>query len=292
MPIFYLFAASPTTNGTAFTPAGFQSQVGSFASAQSITDLADETTEAGSVQKSKTDAARFLGRRAGYTPQGNNSGAASEYFDELLIYNTDGNLQTIRRDVLTGNLQVDGSFINPTGTVTSFMRYEGLTADRSSINALFKAEEGNWSAQIFRPGEGSGFHALLTAGDDTVIGSAANDSIDAGPGVNYVFGKEGADSFYIYRGRSSKTFTKKQSNQGLQVSKQTRPARYTYDKDVILIQDFDPQSDQLFIQGKPASYQYQKSDGNTLIFADKKQQNLVAVLVGATGIDASNFLSF
>ena len=296
MALITLFTNNAAASGRNFTASGFAGEAGAFVAIQSLTSLGDEIPGDGKIERTARNDAAKIARTVGYSPSGADR-AATSYWDQLIQYNDNAQPERIRRDQITGQLKVDNSFLAPSGTVTAFTRYEGLTDDGSSINALFQVENGEWAANVFRPGEGAGFHTSLTAGNDTVIGSAGSDRIEAGSGVNRILGKEGADTFFISTGKKSKTSSKKKDSLGLLIGSRANPTGksknlYTYDKSVDIIEDYEAGIDQIALQGNPRGYSYETIQGSSWIFTGKNQNNLVAIVVDVAGLSAGDVIGW
>lgn len=296
MALITLFATSEADAGRHFTAAGFASEAGRFDHIRSLVSLGEERNRDGVVERSARDELANTSRTAGYTPT-DQPGIASDYWDQLIQFDNNGTPAQIRRDQITGVIQIDNSFLQPTGTVSSFIRYEGLTSDGSSINAAFQIDGGSWIVSTFMPAEGAQFHSAITAGDDTIIGTAGSDQIQAGAGVNRLQGKGGADTFYVAIGQKSKTVKRKKESLGLLIGSQSQANGkskkiYTYDNSVDIIEDFEQGSDMIALQGNPKRFSFNSINGDSWIFSGKGDNNLLAIVLNTNKISASDVASW
>jgi len=101
----------------------------------------------------------------------------------------------------------------------------------------------------------------------------------------------------LVRGSASKWYSKKQKGKGLQITPKKGAVdgrgrvRYAYDSSVDLVRDYE-KVDELFLPGSPSRYSYADVNGNTLVFADRGQRNLMAVIVGTPGLGAADFMGY
>lgn len=296
MAFITLFAQGEADAGRNFTAAGFASEAGRFDHIRNLVSLGDERSRDGVIERSASDELTNTSRTAGYTPT-DQPGTASDYWDQLIQFDSNGTPAQIRRDQITGAIQIDDSFLQPTGTVSSFIRYEGLTSDGSSINAAFQIDDGSWIASTFRPAEGVQFHNAITAGDDTIVGTAGSDQIQAGAGINRLLGKGGADTFYVAMGQKSKTVKKQKESLGLLISNQSQAKGkskkiYTYDNSVDIIEDFEQGSDMIALQGNPKRFNFNSINGDSWIFSGKDDNNLLAIVLNTNKISVSDVASW
>lgn len=115
--------------------------------------------------------------------------------------------------MITGALTVDETFLSPVGIATSFVRYGGLSLDDISLLPALVVDGASLQVADLLSSRLNGLHSSLTIGDDVVSGSALSDHLDAGPGLNNLYGAEGADTFLLSTGRSG-GWTRRQSTTG------------------------------------------------------------------------------
>lgn len=292
-----LYQAGQASLGQKFTPNGF------FEAAQALGQLnvgalAEERRDAGQVTRRAVSADGRQSRTIGYQEDSAAVGArgATEWWDQLLVANEADEVVSIRRDVLTGVLVVDESFLLPSGRVTSWTRFGALSAERSLLPSVV-VRDGSWLTSDLQGVAPDQLHAALTSDDDVIQGSAFADEIAGGKGVNSLYGQGGADIFFLDAGSGARWYRKKQSNRGLQIS----PAKsrikggrqyLAYDRDVSVVYDFEVGVDALRLPGNPGSYFYEDVNGNSLVYTSKAKKNLVGVVVGVKGLDASDFSPF
>lgn len=295
MARFLLYAISGV--GQKFTPWGLRESQDSLPP-QSLGGFGDATREGDLVTRRALSAAGDQSRTIGYSvdPAASDARSASEWWDQRINAGADGSIASIRRNVLTGSLVVGDLFLQPSGLVAGWARFSALSEERSLLPSVV-AREGQWQAADLLSLSPEGLHAALVSRDDIIEGSSAGDQIAGGAGLNSLFGREGADEFYFQPGEKSKWYTKKQKGKGLQISPAQGAVRggkqrYAYDPDVSIVNDFERGIDRLYLPGRPSSYYYSEVNGNSLVFSGKNQRDLLAVIVGAKGLDGSDFLQY
>lgn len=206
-----------------------------------------------------------------------------------LVY-TGSNNPSLQRDVITGQLTVDQISLSPTGSVSSFVRYGGLAADGASLVPSFAVEGVNWSVADLLAARSADLHSFLTSGDDVLVGSSLNDQINAGPGLSNLYGAEGSDLFLLTAGRPGAWMSRKTKDRGVLIGQRTGSRkRFLYDADLNIVRDFQRGEDILALASKPSSFTYVDDKLGTLVFTSASKRNLVAIVEGARGLDASDF---
>ncbi len=180
--------------------------------------------------------------------------------------------------------------------MTSWARFDGLSAERSLLPSVV-VRDASWLVSDLQGVAPERLHAVLTLGDDVIQGSAFDDEIAGGKGMNSLYGQSGADAFFFDAGSGARWYPKKQSNRGLQISPlkpRIKGGRQylAYDRDVSIVYDFEKGVDSLRLPGNPSSYFYEDVNGNSLVYASKAKSNLVGVVIGVKGLDESAFTAF
>jgi hypothetical protein len=292
-----LYQAGQLSLGQKFTPSGFGQADQAFGQFN-VGALAEERRDAGQVTRRAVSADGSQSRTLGYQEDAAASGArgATEWWDQRLVANEAGEIVSIRRDVLTGSLVVDESFLFPSGSVTSWARFDGLSAERSLLPSVVVLD-GSWLASDLQGVSPDRLHAALTAGNDVIQGSNFDDEIAGGKGVNSLYGQSGVDAFFFDAGSGARWYPKKQSNRGLQISPlkpRIKGGRQylAYDRDVSVVYDFVKGVDTLRLPGNPGSYFYEDVNGHSLVYTSKAKSNLVGVVIGMKGLGVSDFDAF
>lgn len=288
-----LYASDSATAGARFTAAALAAREPSLSSAAEIVSLAPEQLDGSLVVRVGESADRRSTRTVAFQPDSSwpETRSASQWWEQLASYDASGSLSLLQRDDLTGLLTVNVSSGLPTGTVNAFTRYQGLNAERTSLEPSFSVSSGSWQASELLPSRQSDLHALLTAGNDTVIGTVLDDHLSAGPGLNNLFGNEGGDLFLLGAGRSGRWQRRQSSQSGVLLQQRSGSGRkrFLYDADVDLVRDFERSVDVLALPSRPSSYVYVDDKLGTLVFANRSKRDLVAVIDGVKGLDAADF---
>jgi hypothetical protein len=302
MAIIILYSRPDMSRGGIFTASSFDQDEALLGAAGLIRELGDEDVSGDSVLRSAVDERGEYFRLVGYkrNPDDQSPGAATEWWDVRAQLEPDGQAaRMIARDTLTGSLVLEGSFLSPVGKVTGYERFHGYTEDGSTLAPAFTAQQGDWDSSALVEASGAQLHSLLAAGSDRIFGSDLDDTIESAGGIDEITGNLGADRFLIARGQSSKWLRKETPSAGLLIetrnknsgSKKTKLS-YAYDPDVDVITDFQKNLDTLLLQGPVSRYSYADNGESTLVFGGDSRRNLVAVIVGITGLDRSDFSSW
>jgi hypothetical protein len=292
MARIYLYPASGDGSGARFTPAGVAELSASFRPVSELDQFSSEREADGLILRAAESQDRRFVRTIAYQPDplSTISRSATEWWEQFTVVNTGSNNPFLQRDVITGELIVDHGSLSPTGSVSLFVRYGGLTGDGASLVPSFAAEGINWSAADLLAARSADLHSFLTSGDDVVVGSSLNDQINAGPGLNNLYGAEGSDLFLLTAGRSGVWMSRKSKDRGLLIGQRTGSRkRFLYDADLNIVRDFQRGEDILALASKPSSFTYVDDKLGTLVFASASKRNLVAIVEGARGLDASDF---
>lgn len=288
-----LYPPSAGASGVQFTSAGLSQLAAPFQSVSQLAQFSSPRESDGLVLRVAESEDRQRVRTIAYQPDSLGSGAraASEWWDQFAVEDSSSNRPALQRDVITGALTVDESFMSPVGLATSFVRYGELSPDGTSLLPAFVVDGASWQVADLLSSRLNGLHAFLTTGDDVISGSALNDHLDAGPGLNNLYGAEGSDTFLLLTGRSGAWTRRKSKSRGLLIGQDSgsKRKRFLYDPDVNIVRDFQPGADVLALASNPSSYTFVDDKIGTLVFSGPSKRNLVAIVDGVKGLGASDF---
>lgn len=204
--------------GQKFTPWGFRQAQDALVPLD-VGPLGEVSTEGDLLSRTAFSASRRQSRTVAYKLDASIPGGQSavEWWDQRLIADDTGSPVDARLDILTGSFVVEDSFLAPSGIASGWSRLVGGTNDNSLAPAIV-ARGGEWQVSSLISLSPEDLHAALVIGDDVIEGSSSDDEIAGGPSLNYLYGREGADSFYFQPGAASKWYSKRQKHAGLEIA--------------------------------------------------------------------------